>query len=104
MNNENFSQKRPYQFIWEDNSDRNFQECLKSPDTQLQIQGFLTNDFPTDNQGINDCFQSFNNILQNTAKKCLKTRSRTNNPTNKKWFDKKCRLKRHAVRKIANKT
>ena len=39
-------------------------------------------------------------VPQNVVK--LKRRSRITNTVTKKWFDKECRLKRHAVRKLAN--
>jgi hypothetical protein len=34
--------------------------------------------------------------------KKTKFRNNISNVCNKKWFDKKCRLKRHSVRKLAN--
>ena len=48
------------------------------------------------------------NILITTVKCCLKiregkTRKRIKSLSNKKWFDKECRLKRHELRKLANK-
>ena len=48
------------------------------------------------------------NILITTAKCCLKiiagkTRKRIKSLSNKKWFDKECPLKRHELRKLANK-
>ena len=47
------------------------------------------------------------NILLSAAKssltrKTLKSRCKIRNHTNKKWFDKECKLKRHDLRKIAN--
>ena len=47
------------------------------------------------------------NILITTAKCCLKIRAgktskRIKSLSNKKWFDKECRLKTHALRKLAN--
>ena len=35
--------------------------------------------------------------------KSSKTRKRIKSLSNKKWFDKECRLKRHELRKLANK-
>ena len=35
-------------------------------------------------------------------RKVAKRRNRISNPTNKKWFDKDCRIKRHAIRKLAS--
>ena len=35
-------------------------------------------------------------------RKVAKRRNHISSPTNKKWFDKDCRIKRHAVRKLAN--
>ena len=48
------------------------------------------------------------NSLITTAKCCLKisagnTRKRIKSLSNKKWFDKECRLKMHELRKVANK-
>jgi hypothetical protein len=50
----------------------------------------------------------FSNILINASQKSLrikrkKSRRKITNVQNKKWFDKECKFKRHAVRKLANK-
>ena len=66
----------------------------------------------TGHRGINflnnyDEAEKVENILITTAKCCLKisagnTRKRIKSLSNKKWFDKECRLKRHELRKVAN--
>jgi hypothetical protein len=50
----------------------------------------------------------FSNNLINASQKSLrikrkKSRKKITNVQNKKWFDKECKFKRHAVRKLANK-
>ena len=47
-------------------------------------------------------------ILTETSKICLKiktkkSRKRIKTTSNKKWFDRECRLKRHELRKLSNK-
>ena len=46
------------------------------------------------------------NILLSTAKRCLKIKTakkrRSKISSNKKWFDKEFRYKRHELRKLAN--
>ena len=47
------------------------------------------------------------NILTATSKICLKiktkrSRKRIRITSNKKWFNRKCRLKRHELRKLSN--
>ena len=46
------------------------------------------------------------NILLSTAKRCLKIKiakkRRSKISSNKKWFDKECRYKRHELLKLAN--
>ena len=56
---------------------------------------------------VNTSAEQVENILITTAKRCLKIRTtrrrkRTYSRSNKKWFDKECRLKRHELRKLSN--
>ena len=49
----------------------------------------------------------FQNIIIEASKRSLKIRKKKvrrklSNVTNKKWFDKECRIRRHEVRKLAN--
>ena len=50
--------------------------------------------------------QAVENILISTAKRCLKIKTakkrRCKISSNKKWFDKECRYKRHELRKLSN--
>ena len=69
------------------------------------IQEYLSdiNSAKTDNTSA----EQLENILITTAKLCLKIRTtrrhkRTYSRSNKKWFDKECRLKRHELRKLSN--
>jgi hypothetical protein len=95
--------------MWENTSDRAYIQSLKSPQIQTKLQSFLNSDFPSNSEGIaNTCLNTFQNIIQEAGKNSLKIKKRKKrckirNTTNKKWFDKECRLKRHAVRKLANK-
>ena len=58
-------------------------------------------------KNVNTSAEQVENILITTAKRCLKIRTtrrhkRTYSRSNKKWFDKECRLKRHELRKLSN--
>jgi hypothetical protein len=102
-----FYKKLQPQFIWENISDRTFTESLRLPDIQMKFQNFLNNNYPTNNAGVNDYVNEFQDILLDARNKSLKIkkvrkRYKIKNITNKKWFDKECRIKRHAVRKLAN--
>ncbi|CAB3996549.1 Hypothetical predicted protein, partial [Paramuricea clavata] len=103
----NFSNILPRQYIWDNTSNGTFANCLRSSDIQNKVEKFLENNFPENDYGVNECLEEFQDILQETSKRCLKIkknskRCKIRNTTNKKWFDKECRLKRHAVRKLAN--
>ena len=68
----------------------------------------MLHDFLIDNRpdgNVNTSLDAVENILITTAKRCLKIRvgkKRHIESSNKKWFDKECRLKRHELRKLAN--
>ena len=56
-------------------------------------------------RNVNTSLDAVENILITTAKRRLKIRvvkKRHIKSSNKKWFDKECRLKRHELRKLAN--
>ena len=60
------------------------------------------------NENAEKSLEKVESILITTAKCCLKiktvkTRRSIKLSSNKKWFDKECRLKRHELRKLANK-
>ena len=100
-------EKLPTQFVWNYNSDSLFAEALMSQQTQELICNFMNCDFPSSEIGVDEAVQSLENILCNAASQSLKRgkikrRSKITNTVTKKWFDKECRLKRHAVRKLAN--
>ena len=100
-------EKLPTQFVWNYNSDSLFTEALMSQQTQELIGDFMNCDFPSSETGVDEGVQSLENILCNAASQSLKRgkikrRSKITNTVTKKWFDKECRLKRHAVRKLAN--
>ena len=73
--------------------------------TQTLIREFLNDNESTAN--VNISLKKVENIFIATVKRCLKIKTikkhkRVQLSTNKKWFDKECRLKRHELRKLAN--
>ena len=73
---------------------------------QTLIRDYITGDAFNENNELS--LEKVENIWIPTAKCCLKirageTRKRIKSLSNKKWFDKECRLKRHELRKLANK-
>ena len=96
----------PKQFMWENDSAKKFKDGLRSPRIQTLIRDYIAGD--TFNENTELSLEKVENILITTAKCCLKiragkTRKRIKSLSNKKWFDKECRLKRHELRKLANK-
>ena len=88
-------------------SDSLFTEALMSQQTQELIGDFMNCDFPSSEIGVEEAVQSLENILCDAASQSLKRgkikrRSKVTNTVTKKWFDKECRLKRRAVRKLEN--
>ena len=83
-----------------------FKDALRSPRIQTLIRDYIAGD--TFNENTELSLEKVENILITTAKCCLKIRAgktckRIKSLSNKKWFDKECRLKRHELRKLANK-
>ena len=103
------SHKLPMQFIWDHHTSAPlFKESLQSINSQKKIDQLINTNFPKSKDGINEFSYQLQDILLDAAKKSLKMkkqkfRNKINNVSNKKWFDKECRLKRHTVRKLANK-
>ena len=100
-------EKLPFQYIWTNDSKDLFVKQLKSNEIKIKLEQFLNNDYPENKEGINQCVNEFQNIILEASKRSMKIkrkkrRTRTNN-LNKKWFDKECRIKRHNLRKLANK-
>ena len=96
----------PKQFLWENDSAQKFKDVLRSPRIQTLICDYIAGD--TFNENTELSLEKVENILITTAKCCLKiraakTRKRIKSLSNKKRFDKECRLKRHELRKLANK-
>ena len=94
------------QFLWENDSTQKFKDTLRSPRIQTLIRDYIAGD--TFNENTELSLEKVENILITTAKCCLKiraakTRKRIKSLSNKKRFDKECRLKRHELRKLANK-
>ena len=95
----------PRQFCWENDSTQKFKDVLRSSSTQILIREFLNENEATTNVDIS--LEKVEHILIATAKRCLKIKSvkrhkRVQSSSNKKWFDKECRFKRHELRKLAN--
>ena len=84
-----------------------YEHELATPDIQHLINYFLLYNYDRSETGINKALNDVQEVLLRAAKRSLKRkvvkrRHHVSNPTNKKWFDKECRIKRHAVRKLAN--
>ena len=95
----------PMQFLWEKDSAPKFRQILRTAEFQMLIQEFLDDDTPI--QNVNATLGKVENILIAAAKRCLKIRKtkkrRHIKPlSNKKWFDRDCRLKKHELRKLSN--
>ena len=96
----------PLQYIWTHDSKDTFIKSPKSNEIKEKLEKFLNNDFPDSKDGINQCVTEFQTIILEASRTSLKVnrkkrRFRTNT-ANKKWFDKECRIKRHNLRKLAN--
>ena len=82
--------------------------CMSWP-VALDLQ-MLTRDYDEDvisNEDVNTSLGKVENMLISATKRCLKIRIRKNRKklkplSNKKWFDKECRFKKHELRKISN--
>ena len=99
--------KLPTQFIWDKDSANLFKQALISSRTQTLIADFINCEFPVTEKGIDEAVESFESILHSAAsqslkRKIVKRRRKNTNIITKKWFDKECRLKRNALRKLAN--
>ena len=100
--------KLPFQYTWNDMSKDHFIKELKSNETHQKLTEFLNTDFPDSREGTSQCLSEFQNIIFQVSKKSLKIKTNKRrqrllkNVTNKKWFDKECRIKRHQLRKLAN--
>ena len=80
---------------------------MKSPEIQAKLNQLINSNFSNDINGVNSCVNEFQNIIIEASKRSLKIRKKKvrrelSNVTNKKWFDKECRIRRHEVRKLAN--
>ena len=92
------------QFLWEKDSAPKFRQILRTAEFQMLIQEFLDDDTPI--QNVNTTRSKVENILI-AAKRCLKIRTtkkrRHIEPlSNRKWFDRDCRLKEHKLRKLSD--
>ncbi|KAL9969524.1 hypothetical protein ACROYT_G021746 [Oculina patagonica] len=80
-------------------------DALRSPVIQTLIQDYI--DERAHINDVNTSLDKVENIFNTTARQCLKIkttkqRKRIQSSSNKKWFDRECRLKRHELRKLAN--
>ena len=76
------------------------------PEIQALVRDFINCPFPITETGIDEAVGSVENVIHSAASKSLKRktfkrRCKITNVIRKKRFDKECRLKRHAVRKLA---
>ena len=74
--NTNFSKKLPPGSIYSGKifliEPLGFTERLRLPDIQMKFQNFLNNNYPTNNAGVNDCVNEFQDILLDAGNKSLK--------------------------------
>ena len=87
------------QFLGENDSAKKFKDILRSPDFQMHMRDY--------SEEVNTSLGKVENMLISAAKRCLKIRLRKNRKkmkpfSNKKWFDKECRFKKHELRKLSN--
>ena len=71
----------------------------------MLIRDYSEDDIP--NEDVNTSLEKVENMLILAAKRCLKIKIRKNRTkmkplSNKKWFDKECRFKKHELRKISS--
>ena len=93
----------PRQFCWENDSYLKFRNTLQTEPIQILIRECMTRN----SEDINASLDDVANILTTTSQLCLKiktkrSRKRIKITSNKKWFDRECRLKRHELRKLSN--
>ena len=91
----NFSRKLPNQFIWDNISNRTFIESLNLSEIQIKYKNFINKNYPINDEGVNDCLNTFQDLILEAGKKSLKIknirkRNKIKNISNKKWFDKDC--------------
>ena len=96
----------PRQFLWENDSASKFKDVLRSPDLQMLIRDYLDDDNLLTHD-VNTRLKKVENMLISAAKRSLKIRKpklrkKMKPVSNKKWFDKDCRFKRHEARKLSN--
>ena len=99
--------KLPPQFFWEEDSTSKFFHSLYLPNVQFLINDFLKEDFIHPEEGINIAVNHVNKIILKAASislklKQTKRRTKIRKVTNKKWFDKECKIKRITLRKLSN--
>ena len=93
----------PRQFCWESDSYLKFRNTLRMESIQILIREYMERHTEDVNVSLDDAV----NILTATSKICLKiktkkSRKRVKATSNKKWFDRECRLKRHELRRVSN--
>jgi hypothetical protein len=97
----------PQQFIWDNDSITKFTENLKSFQTQQNLQYLINSNPSPSKEGVNLFAAKVTYLIMHATKKSMKIkkkkyRNKASNVSNKKWFDKECRLQRHSVRRLAN--
>ena len=95
----------PMQFLWENDSASKFKDFLRSPNLQMLIRDYLDDD--NSFLDVNTRLKKVEHMLISAAKRSLKIRKpklrkKMKQVSNKIWFDKDCRFKRHEVRKLSN--
>ena len=93
----------PRQSYWESDPYLKFRNTLRMESIQILIREYIERHTEDVNVSVEDAV----NILTATSKICLKiktkkSRKRVKATSNKKWFDRECRLKRHELRRVSN--
>jgi hypothetical protein len=98
--NTNFSNVLHYQYNRDNTSNGTFANCLRSSDIQNKLENFLKNNFSEKDYGVNECLEEFQDILQETSKRCLKIKKNSKDLSIKNDLTMNVGLK--TFRKLAN--
>ena len=99
----NRNKKMPDCFKWNKFSSEKFKNALHDKEISQKIKSFMDNKFDTQETDINDACSLFEDIVLDTAKKCLtrKTSMKSKKKSNK-WYDEDLFIKRRILNAKAN--
>jgi hypothetical protein len=97
----------PQKFIWEDNRSGLFISNLKSSDSVLQIEEFMNENWPLNQDTSNLAADKLGDIIRSAAEKTFKRTiirsTKPKHPKHGKPFDKDCSIIAHEVKTMARK-